>query len=235
MAIYPKLANIDNRQYGVFDLKYFGQHSSILKDDDHCAVEVEKNGKNYILPIMTNYSNMDKPGIYTSSDGKISIITYPEENNESVYMPENDNVICFSDHKSLQSISDAKRKLDENINRLLEVDGGDVYKPPLLETDSAEMRAMKECIIAKNIDLDKYKDRFGANYPNDKRKLKDDNITLNMISRMCENLDIKLDLVFTDVNSNVPNAMNKVIRANIIPGDGTCTIQDISIDEEETE
>jgi DNA-binding Xre family transcriptional regulator len=102
-----------------------------------------------------------------------------------------------------------------------------VYRPPLLETDSAEMRAMKECIIAKNIDLDKYKDRFGANYPNDKRKLKDDSITLNMIERMCKNLDIKVDLVFTDSDDNVPNAMNKVIRANIIPGDGSCIISDV--------
>ena len=237
MAIYEKLANVNGRQYGVFSSDYYVSHMSVLKDDDHCAVEIEKNGKNYILPIMNNYNNMDKPGIYSSSDGKISIITYPNKDEESIYTPAGDDVITFSDHSSLQSISDAKRRLDESINRLLEVDGGDVYKPPLLETDSAEMRAMKECIIAKNIDLDKYKDRFGANYPNDKRKLKDDNITLNMISRMCENLDIKLDLVFTDVNSDVPNAMNKVIRANIIPGDGTCTIQDVgSADaEEETE
>ena len=55
------------------------------------------------------------------------------------------------------------------------------------------MRAMKESILAKSIDLDKYKDRFGTNYPNDKRKMKDSDITLNMIERMCKNLDIKLD------------------------------------------
>lgn len=230
MAIYDKLANINGKQYGVFSSDYFSANMDKLKDDTDCAVEVQKGDKTYILPIRSNCNNTDKPGIY-SNDGKISLFTFPDKDEEEAYMPTGDNVIVFGNHHSLQSISDAKKKFDESINKLLEVDGGDVYKPPLLETDSAEMRAMKECIIAKNIDLDKYKDRFGANYPNDKRKLKDDNITLNMISRMCENLDIKLDLVFTDANSDVPNAMNKVIRANIIPGDGTCIIQDV----EETE
>ena len=238
MAIYDKLINLNGTQLGSFTLEHFKSNMAVLKDDDHCAVEIKRNDKDYFLPIRTNFSNIDKPGVYCS-DGKISMITYPNEEEENIYMPEGESVISFSDHNTLQSLSDAKRKLDESINKLLEVDSGDVYRPPLLETDSAEMRAMKECIIAKNIDLDKYKDRFGANYPNDKRKLKDDNITLNMISRMCENLDIKLDLVFTDANDNVPNAMNKVIRANIIPGDGTCVVQDVGVDEdydtEETE
>ena len=140
-------------------------------------------------------------------------------------MPEGDDVLTFDDFDSLQTISDAKKKLDESINKLIETtDGSSIYRPPLLESDSAEMRAMKECIIAKNIDLDKYKDRFGANYPNDKRKLKDDNITLNMISRMCENLDIRLDLVFSDASGEIPNPMDKVVKANIIPGDGSCII-----------
>lgn len=231
MAIFDKLANIGGKQYGVYSSDYFTENMNKLKDDTDCAVEITKGQKTYILPIKSNCNNVESPGVY-SMDGKLSLITYPDQDEEKTYMPEGNNVIVFNDHKSLQSLSDAKKKFDESINRLLEVDGGDVYKPPLLETDSAEMRAMKECIIAKNIDLDKYKDRFGANYPNDKRKLKDDNITLNMISRLCENLDIKLDLVFTDVNSDVPNAMNKIIRANIIPGDGSCIIQDIG---EETE
>lgn len=226
MAIYDKLVNLNGSNYGTFNLDYFTSHMEVLKDNDNCAIEIDKNGKTYTLPIRTSINSVDKPGIY--SDGKISLITYPSEEEEKFYMPEGDSSLNFSDYSTLQSLSDAKRKLDESINKLIEsVDGDSVYRPPLLETDSAEMRAMKECIIAKNIDLDKYKDRFGANYPNDKRKLKDDNITLNMISRMCENLDIKVDLVFSDSNDKVPNAMNKVIKANIIPGDGTCIISDV--------
>lgn len=227
MAIYEKLVNINGRQYGVFSEEYFTTHMEVLKDDDHCAVEIERGGKIFTLPIRTNINSADKPGVY-SSDGKINLISYPTPEEEQFYMPAGENVLVFNDHTSLQTLSDAKKKLDENINKLIEnVDGDSIYRPPLLETDSAEMRAMKECIIAKNIDLDKYKDRFGANYPNDKRKLKDDNITLNMVRRMCENLDIKVDLVFTDSNENVPNAMNKIIKANIIPGDGSCIISDI--------
>lgn len=227
LSIYDKLVNIQGKQYGVFSLKEFNEKMEVLKDDSHCAVEITKDGKSMILPIRTKSSSasLDKPGIY-SSDGKISIIAYPNKDEESAYMPEGEDVLVFNDHMSLQSLSDAKKKLDENINRLVENDGGDIYKPPLLETDTAAMRAMKESILAKSIDLDKYKDRFGTNYPNDKRKMKDSDITLNMIERMCKNLDIKLDLVFSDMDENVPNPMNKIIKANIIPGDGSCIIMD---------
>lgn len=224
MAIYDKLVNIKGGRFGVFSEEYYKSHMDILKDDDHCAVEINRNGKNYILPILSTMNSADNPGIY-SADGKISFINYPSKEDEKAYMPEGDDVLTFDDFDSLQTISDAKKKLDESINKLIETtDGSSIYRPPLLESDSAEMRAMKECIIAKNIDLDKYKDRFGANYPNDKRKLKDDNITLNMISRMCENLDIRLDLVFSDASGEIPNPMDKVVKANIIPGDGSCII-----------
>lgn len=235
MSIYPKMANIKGRSLGVFSEEYYDSHMDLLKDDDHCAVEINRDGKNLILPIKGANSSLDNPGIY-SADGKITLVTYPDVEEEKQYMPEGDDLLVFGDHDSLQSLSDAKKKLDESINKLIETtDGSSIYKPPLLESDSAEMRAMKECIIAKNIDLDKYKDRFGANYPNDKRKLKDDNITLSMIRRMCENLDIKLDLVFSDANGEVPNPMEKVIRANIIPGDGGCIISEKEYDEDEEE
>lgn len=237
MAIYDKMVNIKGKQYGVFSMEYYTKNMEILKDDYHCAVEVEKDGESIILPIQPADS-VNKPGI-CSTDGKISIITYPDEDQMKEYKPEGDDILVFSDHLSLQSLSDASFKFKNNINKLMENDGGESYKAPLLETDTAAMRAMKESINAKNIDLDKYKDRFGVNFPNDKRKLKDDNITLNMITRMCENLDIKLDLVFSDKDSSVPNPMNKIIKANIIPGDGTCTIINVDnnddVDEEEEE
>ena len=47
-----------------------------------------------------------------------------------------------------------------------------------------------------------------------------------MIQRMCGNLDLRLDLVFSDKDDSVPNPMNKIIKANIIPGDGSCIIMD---------
>lgn len=235
MAIFDKLVNIKGTQYGVFSEEYYQSHMDILKDDTHCAIEINRNGKNLILPIQDNLNSNETPGVY-STDGNIGLIIYPSEEEESSYMPTGDDVLVFNDHTSLQSLSDAKKKLDESINKLIETtDGSSIYKPPLLESDSAEMRAMKECIIAKNIDLDKYKDRFGANYPNDKRKLKDDNITLNMISRMCENLDIRLDLVFSDANGEIPNPMDKIVRANIIPGDGSCIITDKNATDDDDE
>lgn len=240
MAIYNKLVNMNGKQLGVYSLDDYKRNMEILCGDEQCAVEFVDGDKTYVLPVIDDVDvDFDKPGVY-GKDGKLSFIITPDEDNESEYMPTGDNVLVFSDHQSLQSLSDAKKKLDDSLNKLLEspVDSDNIYKPPLLETDTAEMRAMKECIIAKNIDLDKYKDRFGANYPNDKRKLKDNTITLNMINRICENLDLRLDLKFTDANGgDVPNAMNKIIIANIVPGDGSCTIidKDEYIEEEDDE
>lgn len=40
------------------------------------------------------------------------------------------------------------------------------FIPIVSNLDSPEMQRLKSAIIAKHIDLDKYSDRFGENYPN---------------------------------------------------------------------
>ena len=122
---------------------------------------------------------------------------------------------------------------ENDINQYLETpaDGSNVFRPPLSEMDSAEMRGLKQSIIAKNIDMDKYAERFGPNYPNDKRKMKDSSITSFLLKRACKNLDINVDLVFSDAGPNVPNPMGKTITINMVPG----ISNDIDIRENEIE
>ena len=119
-----------------------------------------------------------------------------------------------------QYIKESEKYKDRDAEALERCESDGKYVPPILEADSPEMRALKTCIIEKDIDLDKYSERFGANYPNDKRKLKDAEITSFLLKRYCNNLDIDVDMVFRDRDENVPNAMNKEIRINLVPGNG---------------
>ena len=77
-------------------------------------------------------------------------------------------------------------------------------------------QAHKAAVInAKNIDIDKYADRFGENFPNDKRKLKDEKITLFLLKRMAECLDMNVDLIISDKSPNVPNPIGIPIKVSL--------------------
>ena len=87
---------------------------------------------------------------------------------------------------------------------------------PISSDDQPEMKALKLALNAKHIDFDKYAPRFGSNFPNDKRQLKNPSATLNIIKRFCDNCDMECELVFKDKNTGVPNPMNKEIYSDNI-------------------
>ena len=230
MALCEKYAIIGNKQMNVYSANTVIQNRDILVGDNQTAVEIEHNGSPVILPVREKKDDdISKPGFYVD-EGPLVFISYPEtEDEERIYMPSSDKVFDMRDIKTMQELVTRKEEYDQTITSLLETDLMDdsIFKPPLLKTDTPEMRALKEVIIAKQIDLDKYSSRFGDNYPNDKRKLKDDNITSHMLKRICDNLDIQVDLVFRDAKSNVPNPMGKVVKVNMVPGyDNSILIED---------
>lgn len=230
MALCEKYAIIGNKQMNVYSANTVIQNRDILVGDNQTAVEIEHNGSPVILPVREKKDDdISKPGFYVD-EGPLVFISYPEtEDEERIYMPSSDKVFDMRDIKTMQELVTRKEEYDQTITSLLETDLMDdsIFKPPLLKTDTPEMRALKEAIIAKQIDLDKYSSRFGDNYPNDKRKLKDDNITSYMLKRICDNLDIQVDLVFRDAKSNVPNPMGKVVKVNMVPGyDNSILIED---------
>ena len=81
------------------------------------------------------------------------------------------------------------------------------------------MKGMKEAVIAKNIDLDKYEHRFGSNYNNDKRLFNKNNISLPMIKRLSKALDMKATLILEDASPDVPNPIGKKIVIDVIGND----------------
>ena len=182
-----KKANIEGKLSDVITLEQLQDYRD-LYNTGPVAIEVkrEDNGETYILPYRSASQKMDKPGVYpVSVKGGIDLIMYP----------------------TIDKVRDIERDI------LTSPDN--VFTPHTSESDSPEMRGLKEAIKAKHIDIDKYADRFGENFPNDKRKMKDDKITLFLLKRMCECLDMKAELIISDANPDVPNPIGHSIHIAI--------------------
>lgn len=175
------------------------------------AVKSIKNEDVY-LPIKGEYSALTNiPGVY--SIGNVATIdVMPDEAFQNKYIP--DTFISMSnsdDIKELIKKGDAMKKLDEPFI----TSPDNITNVPIRESDQPEMRALKMALNAKHIDIDKYAGRFGENFPNDKRQLKNNNATLKIIKRFCENCDMEAILIFKDKNPDVPNPMNKEVVVSL--------------------
>ena len=207
-----KKANIEGKLSDVITLEQLQDYRD-LYNTGPVAIEVkrEDNGETYILPYRSASQKMDKSGVYpVSVKGGIDLIMYPTKH-KSDYQPE---VIDFSNN---ENIREYYNKIDKvrDIERDILTSPDNVFTPHTSESDSPEMRGLKEAIKAKHIDIDKYADRFGENFPNDKRKMKDDKITLFLLKRMCECLDMKAELIISDANPDVPNPIGHSIHIAI--------------------
>jgi hypothetical protein len=208
-----KKASLEGRLVDVISFDRLKETKELYKDTNYSAgVEVETStGDKFVLPYRDNMSiNAGKPGVY--SEGNIGyIISYPTEEQAELYKPE---VIDFNKTNTIQDFINKQDRI-KDVEREILCTPDNIYRPPLKESDSPEMRALKQAIIAKKIDIDKYADRFGENFPNDKRKLKDEKITLFLLKRMGECLDMNIELTITDKNQNVPNPIGIPIKVSL--------------------
>lgn len=224
MPLVDKFAIVNGQEYVTYDLDKF---TTILRVDQQNAI-ISRNEisgmvgmevDTMILPAKKIGTDMSEPGVYFNDD-PLFFVTFPAESDQKKYIPKPENTFDLSNIENIQDYVTEKEAYDNSITALLETDPEDdtIFTPPLLKTDSPEMKALKKSVMLKRIDLDKYAPRFGSNYPNDKRKFKDDNITSFMLKRICQNLDMEVDLVFRDAPGNIANPMGKVVRVNMIPG-----------------
>ena len=242
MALCDKYAILGSKQMNVYNFDKFIENQDVLMGDDRTALEVTCHNVTAILPVIsksdlvkeieaTDGLVLPKPAVcfFEKNDPLFMVAPPVSEEEMKIYCPPPEKVFDMTDLTTMQEYVTKKEEYDNTVMALLETDPDDdsICKPPLLKTDTPEMRALKESISLKQIDLDKYASRFGVNYPNDKRKLKDDNITSFMLKRMCTNLDMEVDIVFRDAPGDIPNPMGKVVRVNMVPGySNTAIIED---------
>lgn len=204
-------AAINGQVVDVVNYDEYSSHIDCYSGRNDVAIPVDMRGKEILLPVKGRYSsNVTLPGVYNA--GCVDFLIYPDEAFAERYIPK--DFISMSNTDDIRELiknGDAARKLDEPF--ITSPDS--ITCIPIKETDQPEMKGLKMALNAKNIDIDKYAARFGDNYPNDKRQLKNSNATLKIIKRFCENCDMEAILTFRDKNPNVPNPMNTEITVSL--------------------
>ena len=203
-----KKQTINGKMYNVIDHENYMKNNE-LYDNSQTAIEVKINGSDYVLPIRNNKTD-NRPGVY--NDGCLQFFNIPNKDNEKQFKEySSDNMIDFSNCSSIAEIMEKQEILRDEEKEIL-ANPDNIFIPNISDKDSPAMRGLKQAIIEKHIDIDKYQDRFGKeNFPNDKRKFKDTDITMFMMNRMNKALDIKATLTLEDKNPDVPNPIGRKI------------------------
>ena len=196
-------AKIDNAIYDVITLDEY------LKDPSAYGSYTAINGQDgYVYPIRTKTDN--RPGFYPT--GALDFFKPPVGGEANIYTQQ--NVINFNDATSLREIIKTQQKLaGEERTILTTIDN--VFAPEVAPDDTPEMKALKQAILDKHIDLDKYEPRFGPNYNNDKRLLKKNSITFGKLRSIANALDIKVSMTIEDASPDVPNPIGRSINIDI--------------------
>ena len=182
------------------------------------------NGNGFVYPIRRVENKPEaflQPGFYPTT--AIDFYVHPISSASDEYRE--DHIIDFRAAEDMRGYIQTKQRL-ASAERSILTSIDSVFKPEICENDTPEMVALKQAIIDKNIDLDKYEPRFGPNYNNDKRLLKKPNITFGKLRAMCEALDIKATIIFEDSSPDVPNPIGRTIVAEL-------TGDSMNVDEEE--
>lgn len=166
-----------------------------------------------VLPIVNNSS----PGIIAKNNSPVVLVNMPQENERDEYSAS--SMIDYSKATDFGKFMEMQQ-LVRDIERDVLTSPDNIYVPAENPEDSPALRALKKAVIDKHIDIDKYEKRFGSNYNNDKRNFNKTTISLPMLVRMCNALDIKASLTLTDQDANgeIANPMNDSITVELTSG-----------------
>lgn len=215
-------AVIKGKLFNLFSYEEYAENkdSCISSNSNvYSAIKEEYKGKTIGLPIKGKYNEQATvPGVYDA--GCIDFVIYPE--NPEQYVP--DKIVSMN---NLDSITDQINNM-EIMARMDEpylTSSDDITRFEIYPEDQPEMRALKTALNEKQMNFDKYAGRFGDNFPNDKRQLKNNGATLNIIKRFCAKMDMEAILTLRDKNEDCPNPIGREITVSLT--------EDDSFDEEE--
>lgn len=203
-----KKAKIEGKLCDVITLEDLHKNPEMYQTGN-IGIEVEGFVLPYKPTIQSSIPSDQNPGVYPL--GNVGELIFYPKTNQSAYQPQ---LIDFSDTKTIENYLSKQGQL-KNIEKEILTTQDNIFKPPIGENDTPEMRALKTAIARKNIDIDKYQSRFGENFPNDKRKMKDEKISLLLLKRIGEALDMNIQIKISDTNPNVPNPMGNPVIINV--------------------
>ena len=167
-----KIVDIVSEQEYVNKWKMYAENPSLCASS---AVEIQgDDGETYVLPIRGKSD--DRPGIYP--EGCIYFTKFPDQESAPGYRADQLDIVDFSNIKTVEEFLNKNSQIREMETSVL-TDIDSVFVPQIGQNDSPEMKAFKEAITSKHMDINKYAPRFGDNFLNDKRILKTSSITMN--------------------------------------------------------
>lgn len=173
---------------------------------------VELDG--YVYPIRNGNYNPDMIGYYPGVVyDKYSIPTNEEEANAY----STDHMANFNSVTKLQELVTEQNKI--NTDQMLYLSTPDNIFRPVIDDikDEPLMIGLKEAIIAKEIDINKYQSKF-KQFSNDRRKFNGHKISLDKAVSTAQSLDMKITAVIEDADPNVPNPIGRKIIIDLTPG-----------------
>lgn len=210
-------AMIKGESYNVLNYEDFCDSKS-LWDMGGIAVKEQVGDDTYVLPYRGQYNEKanNQPGIY--SDGSLNFEVLPKKNSDDEENYKNIPVITISSDDDIESILEKENVLSKLAEPWI-TSPDNITQIVIKDTNDPAMKLLKTSINEKHCDMDKYQSRFGQNYPNDKRQLNNDTVTLKIINRYCENLDMEAILTIRDKNPGVPNPLKRPISISLSSGD----------------
>lgn len=209
------MATIDNRPYSLVDINNYKRFADTYQGDRPAVVICDE----YICPIITE-SDKSSYGINIKSNQMFSIARFPNKSSEQYNqytMSGNKTAVDLRKKHSIAGYLDGIGKMEKNETDII-TNPDNIFQPKPGENDSPAMTILKQAVCEKHIDIDKYDMRFGANFNNDKRLFNKETISLPMLVRLCDGLDVKATLTLEDKDENTPNPIGRKISIELTGG-----------------
>lgn len=214
MITNMKRAKVNGRSYEVCSIDdYMRYRDSYLPG----YVAIQMDG--YILPVTSDSSQVGIT-VPKTSPGKKPMCVWcnlPSDDNPKREEYLESNIIDYSDVDNMVDFIQ-KQDLVRSLERDILTNPDNIFTPSIGQDDAPAMKALKQAVIDKHIDLDKYEPRLGSNYQNYKRIFSKDTISLPMLVRGCDALDIKATLTLQNTDDSVPNPMKCPITVELTRG-----------------
>ena len=199
---------IGNQMYDVITPQQYLENKDSYLNESLLAIQ-ESDGNVYPLKrgkILNDVGWYDRGGY-----GRV---VKPSEQKKEKYSE--NNIIDFNNAKDIHEIIEMN-EVYNNMEREILVTPDNLYKPKHTETESGLSYAVKESMIAKNFDINKYQSKWNPKsaFNNDKKEINKDDISIKKAIRIWNNTDIVATLTLKDKNPNVPNPMGREITVTL--------------------
>ena len=204
-----KITKLNNKMYDVITPEEYAKSPDIY-NSTFTALSYDELG--VVLPIRNRLDIVNEVGVYPTRE--VNII-----NTQNINEDYSSNRVLDLNSGNMREVL-SKSEVIKSMESEILTSSDNVYCPKIREEDSPALKAIKNAAGMKSCDLDSYAYRFGSNYNNDIRHLKNlgegkgkkVKISLDKLVSIADKLDMSVQLVIEDKSPDVPNPMkDKVV------------------------